>query len=262
MIVAIARPTIVDLRCGMHRLGLVLACSSILLGCPAKTPEPPPPVVRGTAPEQPAANPHGQPANPHAGLDMPAADLLPATPVGPPRDVTPSGTTRTEIIDGLALQVPEEWKLEQPANTTMRKAEFVLPGPGGDVRLVVYRFAGGAGGFTANIERWKGQMTAPAGVEPAIAERTVGDLKVATIDISGRFAGQSMPGAPPQPAVDEARLLAVAIEQAGADPWYLKVVGAKATVDVWAPAWETMLGTLAVAPAGAAAPAPTPAPAP
>jgi hypothetical protein len=154
----------------------------------------------------------------------------------------------------LALQVPEEWKLELPANTSMRKAEFVLPGPGGDARLVVYRFAGGAGGFTANIERWKGQMTPPAGVEPTIAERELAGLKLASIDVSGRFAGQSMPGAPPQPPIDDARLFAAAIEQSGSDPWYLKLVGPKPTIDVWASAWETMLGSLAPAPA----PAPTP----
>lgn len=256
----------------MHRLVLAFAGATLLLACPS---EPPPAAAaKGPPPaaSQPAANPHagsphaGSPhaaANPHAGLDMPARPELAAAPAGPPRDVTPSGVVRTEVVDGLALQVPEEWTLETPANTSMRKAEFVLPGPGGDVRLIVYRFAGGAGGFTANIERWKGQMTAAAGVEPTIAEREVGGLKLASIDVAGRFAGQSMPGAPPQPAIDDARLLAVAIESSGGgDPWYLKLVGAKGTVDVWAPAWEVLLGSLApVAAAAPAAPAPA-APAP
>ncbi len=220
-----------------------------MLGCP-NDPKPPPPDVaravdKGDAkPSQ--AKVHG---DPHAGLDMsgPAAMPVPAVEPGPPRDVTPTGVTRTEVIEGLALQVPEEWKLESPANTSMRKAEFVLPGPGGDVRVVVYRFAGGAGGFTANLERWTGQMAAPAGVVPIIEQREVGALKLATIDIAGRYAGSSMPGAPPQAAIDDARLLAVAIEQPGVDPWYLKLVGAKSTVDVWAPAWANLLGSLALA---------------
>ncbi len=260
----------------MHRLGLVLAlaCSSILLGCssepaPAAKPNAPaktegPAMAHGDAnPHGQPANPHGQPANPHAGLDMPTADVVPQVPAGPPRDVTPTGVTRTEIVDGLALQVPEEWTREEPSNTSMRKAEFVLPGPGGDVRLVVYRFAGGVGGFTANIERWKGQMTPAAGVEATIAEREVGGLKLASFDVAGKFAGQSMPGAPPQPSIDDARLFAAAIEPVGGgDPWTLKLVGAKPTVDVWASAWETMIGSLAPAPAGAAEPAPAPAPAP
>jgi hypothetical protein len=240
----------------MHRIGLVLALasSSLLLGCRGEPEVGPKENAKGAEAEPPkpianphGANPHGQPSNPHAGLDMPAGPALPAVEPGPPRDVTPTGTTRTEIIDGLTLQVPEEWKLETPANMAMRKAEFVIPGPGGDVRLVVYRFAGGAGGFTANIDRWKGQMTPPAGVEPTVAEREVGGLKLASIDVAGRFAGQSMPGAPPQPPIDDARLLAVAIEQPGVDPWYLKLVGDKKTIDVWAPAWETMLGSLAPA---------------
>lgn len=232
----------------MHRLGLVLAlsCSPLMLGCPRDTEIAPKQEAKGK-PAEPPASPHADPGNPHAGVDMSSVRPIPAMPAveaGPPRDVTPSGVVRTEVVDGLTLQVPEEWKLEQPADTAMRKAEFVIPGPGGDVRLVVYRFKGGAGGFTANIDRWKGQMTPPAGVEPKVVEREVAGLKLATIDVAGRFAGQSMPGAPPAPPVDDARLLAAAIEPAGGDPWYFKLVGAKATIDVWAPAWETLLGSL------------------
>ena len=52
----------------------------------------------------------------------------------------------------------------------MRVAQFVVPGPGGDAEMGVFRFAGGAGGVDANIARWKGQFVPPEG-------KTVDDIQ-------------------------------------------------------------------------------------
>lgn len=200
-------------------LCLTLACSSEPTAAPpAKT--------DAAKPAQPPASPHTQP---------------PAAEPGPPRDVTPSGTVTTAIVDGLIMQVPSEWTREDPSTPGgMRKAEFVLPGPGGDARLVVYRFVGGAGGAQANIDRWQSQIEPAPGGELQTRELEVAGLKIAAVDSAGRFVGQSMPGAPPQPPIEQARLLAAAIEGSG-DPYYLKLVGAKPTIDLWAGAWTTLL---------------------
>jgi hypothetical protein len=164
-----------------------------------------------------------------------------------------SGETVTAIVDGLVMQVPSEWTREDPTTPGgMRKAELVLPGPGGDARLVVYRFPGGAGGAQANIDRWQSQIEPGPGGEAQIRELEVGGLKIAALDSAGRFVGQSMPGAPPQPAIDNARLLAAAIEGSG-DPFYLKLVGPKPTIDLWASAWTTLLENLAQSSEGGAA---------
>lgn len=184
------------------------------------------------------------------------------------REVTPSGETRKEVVEGLALAVPAEWERAQ-ARSSMRKAEFIVPGPGGDVRMVVYRFPGGAGGISANIERWKGQIAPPTGgeaKEPIAKELEVGNLRIASVDAVGAFAGQSMPGAPPQPPIADARLLAAAIEGYG-DAFYFKMVGEAATIDVWAPAFATLLEDLTTESTGASdpttgAPADSPAPTP
>jgi hypothetical protein len=191
----------------------------------------------------PAASPHAQ--NPHAGQPNPHAPSPTATPAGPPRDVTPSGETREIVVDGLKMAVPTEW-VHTPGAGPMRKAEFTLPGPGGDVALVVYRFEGGAGSAEQNIERWKGQMTLADGTQPETIALEANGLKLSGVDLRGRFAGQSMPGAPPQPPVDDARLLAVAIEGSG-DPYYFKLVGPAKTIDVWAAAWTELLGKLSAA---------------
>jgi hypothetical protein len=157
--------------------------------------------------------------------------------------VTPSGKTREETADGLVMVVPDEW-VRAPGRSSMRKAEFVLSGPGGEARLVLYRFEGGAGSAAQNIDRWRSQMELPPGEEPKSSELEVNGLRITSLDLRGRFAGQSMPGMPAQPPIDDARLLAAAIEGAG-DPYYFKLVGPTTTIDPWVPAWNDMLSKLA-----------------
>ncbi|WP_146155227.1 hypothetical protein [Enhygromyxa salina] len=222
---------------------LILLC--VPLGCGANSSPSPSASGESKPAAKPSPEPPSQPAsNPHA-LDPHARTPPSATPPGPPRDVTPSGETMTVTVDGLAMVVPSEWT-HAPGSNPMRKAEFIIPGPGGDVRLVVSRFAGGAGLTAKNIERWKGQITLAEGAEAQTSEREVNGLKVTSVDMRGRYAGQSMPGAPPQPPVDDARMLAAAIEGAG-DPWYFKLVGPAATIDVWGSGWTKLLAELAPA---------------
>jgi hypothetical protein len=163
------------------------------------------------------------------------------TPSQAPAAAAPSGDVREETVDGLKMLVPVEW-VRVPVRSSMRVAEFALAGPGGDVQLVVYRFPGGAGSAADNIERWKTQMEATS--DPLTSELEAHTLKVTAVDLRGRFAGQSMPGAPAQPPIDDARMLAAAIEGPG-DPYYFKIVGAAATVDLWATAWTDLLSQLA-----------------
>ncbi len=202
----------------------------------------------GLACKQPAPEPGSDPATKPASEPNaePAAEPAAApAPTEPPTAaaVTPSGETRSETVEGLALLVPVEWS-RAPASSSMRKAEFVLPGAGGEARLVVYRFPGGAGSTTQNIERWQGQIE---GGEPATtATLEVNGLKVTSVDARGRFAGQQMPGAPAQPPIPDARMFAAAIEGEG-DPYYFKLVGPAATIDAWAPAWTELLAKLAPA---------------
>lgn len=158
---------------------------------------------------------------------------------------TPSGKTREEAADGLVLVVPEEWQ-RAPGRSSMRKGEFVLSGPGGEARLVVYRFEGGAGTASQNIERWSAQIEPKPGGEPKTGKLEANGLRITSLEAAGRFAGQNMPGMPAQPPIDDARLLAAAIEGSG-DPYYLKLVGPAATIDPWLPAWNEMLSKLAVA---------------
>jgi hypothetical protein len=232
----------------LRSLAFLFAASSLLLGCGSDSSKPDAaakPTVAGQ-PSSPVDNPHASdphPQAPHTAAPNPHAQAPQAAPAGPPRDITPSGETREVVVEGLKMSVPIEW-VQAPGASAMRKAEFTLPGPGGDVSLVVYRFAGGAGSAEQNIERWRGQMEVPADAQAQPIALEANGLKLSGVDLRGRFAGQSMPGAPAQPPVDDARLLAIAIEGSG-DPYYFKLVGSAKTIDVWAAAWTELLTTLA-----------------
>jgi len=185
------------------------------------------------------ANPHAA-ANPHAG--MPPMMGAPAAPKGPPRDVTPTGETATEALQGLTFAVPKEWEKGTPSSN-MRLAQWVLPGPGGDAELVVFRFPGGAGGIEANVSRWKGQFQAPAGktIDDVTVTKTIEGTLVKTtlVDVSGTYVAAVMPGADAKHDDADQRMIAAIVEGSG-DPFYFKAVGPRATMDLWAAAFETM----------------------
>jgi hypothetical protein len=193
--------------------------------------------------KQAVVNPHGAMPPHGGGMGGPAAAKQP----GPPRDVTPSGEVERHPIGELHLDVPKEWE-KGATSSPMRVAEFVLPGPGGDAELVVFRFKGGAGGVEANVERWKGMFQPPEGKSIDDITKTgtleVGDLDVTTVDISGRYVAAVRPGA--DETLDEAdyRMLAAIIEGSG-DPFFLKGTGPQKTLDVWADAFTTMLQSVA-----------------
>jgi hypothetical protein len=171
------------------------------------------------------------------------ADANAPRPNGSSRDVTPSGETRDETIAELVLPVPKEWET-RPVSSKMRLAQFVLPGPGGDAELVVYRFPGGAGGAQANIDRWKGQFQAPEGKSIDDVTKTTsfqaGNLKVTLVDVSGHYSAPERPGSSTMVDVPDARMLSAMIEGSG-DAFFLKALGPRKTIEVWAKAYEDML---------------------
>lgn len=156
----------------------------------------------------------------------------------------PSGDTQALVIDGLALTVPIEWS---PAfGNDIRKAEFTLPGPAGEGHLVVYRLAGDRDAVALNIANWQGLIEPAAGTEPRAFELNHDGVHVVAVDMQGRFVGQVVPGMPAQPPIEHARMLAAAVMGRGS-PFYFKLVGPAATVDMWTGAWHELLAVLAPA---------------
>jgi hypothetical protein len=205
------------------------------------------------------ANPHAM-AGPHGGMGggMGGGPMGAAPPSGPPRDVTPSGEAVESNLRGLKVATPKEWEATPPSSG-MRVAQWTVPGPGGDAELVVFRFAGGGGGVQANVDRWKGQFTPPQGktIDDVTTVKEIegsDGLQTTLVDVAGTFVAAVQPGADEKHNDSNYRMLA-AIVQGQGDPYYFKLVGPSKTVDLWAPPFETMIGTFAKGDAPPAGPA-------
>ena len=137
----------------------------------------------------------------------------------------------------LKLQAPDGWISEQPSSS-MRVAQYKLPGDAGDASLVVYYFGPGQGGSTdANLERWIGQMQQPDGSSSRAKAKTetttVNGMNITLLDVTGTFsAGDMTGGGGSGQAMPNARMRAAVIETPkGA--YYIKLVGPEKTVERW-----------------------------
>lgn len=173
-----------------------------------------------------------------------------------PREVAVSGVARDEAVPGLRFSVPGEW-VRKPGGSPMRLAEFVLPGPGGDADLAVYRFAGGGGDVQSNVFRWRTQFTKADGspltdADGKVQESAKGALKVTTVDLEGIYVAQVTPGSAERYSDPNYRMLALIVEGAG-DPYFFKAVGPVKTMALWESSLPKLVESMVVD-----APAPTP----
>jgi hypothetical protein len=149
---------------------------------------------------------------------------------------------------GVTLVAPEGWVAEQPSSS-MRKSQYRLPGEstGGDAEVSV--FTGIGGSAQANIDRWVGQFSGPAGspVKDAAEVKTeqIGKYQVTTLDVTGTFSGgmggPMMGGAPT--AQENYRMLAAVIET-GQGPWFVKLIGPAGTVAKWQDSFDKFIQSI------------------
>jgi hypothetical protein len=149
----------------------------------------------------------------------------------------------------LKFTAPSGW-LTRTASSTMRVAEFVLPGrdaAAGSAELVIYYFAGGGGSVDANIQRWLGQMQQPDGRATSdIAARdakTINGLKVSLLDVSGTYVAEVRPGATEKHNSPGFRMRTAVVETPRG-PYYLKLVGPAAIVETWNASFNEFLASL------------------
>ncbi len=158
-----------------------------------------------------------------------------------------SASLSAESAAGVKWTAPPGWKTE--ATRPMRVVTYVVPPAGADTanaECAVYFFGPGQGGsVAANLDRWKGQLTAADGKPAAakIAKRTIHQIPVTTIDSSGDYSGMGGPMAGTSSVAKNYRLLGAIIE-APAGSVFIKFTGPAKTVAAHQADFEQMLNSL------------------
>ncbi|HEX4823985.1 MAG TPA: hypothetical protein VFV19_06710 [Candidatus Polarisedimenticolaceae bacterium] len=231
----------------MKTFAVLVALSSVLLlsGCPDQgTPKDPPPAPQ-TAHAQPpadskpalgAVDPNAPLPPGHPAINANSASSLPPVPEG-------AGSGET----ALAWTTPAGWVSVTPSST-MRRAQYRVPGKAGDGECAVFYFGPGQGGDPmANAQRWAGQFTLPDGQPATSAMKTsqmdVGGLKVTIVEVAGTYSGGMTMGTEPAKPQPGYRLLGAVAPGPDAN-WFFKLTGPDATVVEQRGAFESMVKSL------------------
>lgn len=148
-----------------------------------------------------------------------------------------------QALGPLGGEPPEGWIPQQPSSS-MRVAQYGLPGPAGEATLGVFYFGPGqGGGLEANIERWYGQFSQPDGRPTSKTakrwNKNVADIAISMVDISGTFAA----GMGNEEIRENYRMLgAIAVHRSGAV--FFKLTGPFATVAQWEQSFNQFLDSL------------------
>lgn len=193
-----------------------------------------------------------QDARQPATNEPPASGQLP--PSHPPIEgARPSGIAPVPPQSGtesqaLTWSAPEAW-IAEPPSSSMRRAQYRVPGKAGEAECVVYYFGPGQGGdATANAIRWAQQFTQPGGhsSEEVLETRRleVNGVSVLLAEITGTYSGGAMMGGPSQSLPDYMLLGAIA---EGSDAnWFFKFTGPEKTVAAHRAAFESMIQSIQV----------------
>lgn len=147
-------------------------------------------------------------------------------------------------LDGFSFIPDANWQKVEPASP-MRAAQYNLPAVDGDnedAEFVIFYFGDGHGGsYEANLERWKSQFA--EAIEPVIGSKDSGDISIRTFDIAGRYVAETAPGSGERVEKPNFRMMTAVIESSPG-PYYLKVVGPRATMDHWEASIRAMIQSI------------------
>lgn len=190
-------------------------------------------------PPPPAAAPPG--VGVAAGAELPPDH--PPIDGGAPGELMPPPPGTGTGAAGLSWTVPSNWTEEQPSSS-VRRAQYHVPGPGGDAEMVVFYFGPGQGGDPmSNASRWAEQFTQADGSSSldklATSEQTVTGLPVLRVEVTGQYQNPMTS----DPRIDDARLLAAVVSGPDAN-WFFKLIGPDATVEDQRDEFESLVSSL------------------
>jgi hypothetical protein len=228
----------------MSKILLLISILSVLVACerndefanapsveaPNKVSGPATAPATGGTPTPAADLPQGHPPLPQAGAALPGAPVRFAS-------VEEFGK-----VGALTWTAPAGWEARLPSSS-MRLAEYVIPGEAGPGELTIFYFGpGGGGGVDANIARWIGQFATPEG-QPVQGNRTTreGAVKIYLVEAQGTFNPGMAGSGPPR---DQYKLLG-AIAESSVGLYFFKLVGPQVTISANSDAFETFIQSLA-----------------
>jgi hypothetical protein len=167
-----------------------------------------------------------------------APGAQPAIPGPPPG----SGTEK----QALTWKLPSGWKEEAPSSS-MRRAQYRIPGSAGAAECVVFYFGPGQGGDAkANAARWASQFHAagggPVGDALKTRETKVGDIPVLLVEVTGTYAGGM--GSGPSGAEQPDYMLLGAIAQGPDANWFFRATGPRATLEAQRAAFDGLVRSI------------------
>jgi len=153
-----------------------------------------------------------------------------------------SSADRVDVAH-LSFTMPAGWR-QEPTSSSMRAAQAVVPGSGGDAEVVVYFFGTGQGGdIESNLQRWMNQVIANG--DSGLHRETFDSngLRITWVEVAGTLKPGDM-GMGPTTAQPNARLLGAVIE-GERGPWFVKLTGPDATVAAQRDAFLSLLRSAA-----------------
>jgi hypothetical protein len=142
-------------------------------------------------------------------------------------------------VDTFKSKVPAAWKeveLTEQQRNFGRTAQFTIPKSKDDKydgEMYVFYFKGGGGDTKANVDRWKGQFTAPEGkkVESKVDDMKVGDTPVTYADIKGTYKYKKRPfdANEKEELRPDYRLIGVIFESKNG-PYFIRMIGPAKTI--------------------------------
>jgi hypothetical protein len=171
------------------------------------------------------------------------AQTDPQLPTGHPPMSSPSSPGMSSPIDpppgsgtgasALEWTDPEGWQAVTPSSN-MRRAQYLVPGDGGDAECVIFYFGPGQGGDPeANVLRWADQFGQADGRPSRDVLQTeevrIGDISVLLAEVTGIYSGGMAGIGGPRELLPGFMLLG-AVAQGPDANWFFKFTGPESTV--------------------------------
>ena len=186
---------------------------------------------------------NGVRADQHTGA--PGAPPQPPSPI--PGSVEPPPPGSGTGVTALTWTAPSGWQAEAPSNA-MRKAQYRVTGDAGDAECIVFYFGPGQGGDAlSNAQRWADQFTLadgrPGKQGMQVENRTVGEIEVLVVSVSGTHQGGFRMQSTPEPPRENQMLLGAVAKGPDAN-WFFKLTGPRATVEAQRSAFDELIASL------------------